>query len=153
MVMTVNQIPFNSNLTPEQKQQRRQQTQEVAVGVGTAGVTAQVGTARGTTLRNMYDKVLRTSKLTAQNKDVATGIWAKLVKDTKKFSNHAMKWLKGFENTKFIGPIIKSPVTKKLTGAFGAVTAVFVLISGLSEASRNGRIAIEDIREKLDIAA
>ena len=153
MVMTVTQIPFNSNLTSEQKQQRRQQTQEVAVGVGTAGVTAQVGTARGTTLRNMYEKVLRTSKLTAQNKDVATGIWANLVRNTKRFSNHAMNWLKGFENTKFIGPIIKSPVTKKLTGAFGAVTAVFVLISGLSEASRNGRIAIGDIREKLDIAA
>ena len=153
MVMVVNQVPFNSNLTPEQKQQRRQQTQEVAVGVGTAGVTAQVGTARGTTLRNMYEKVLKTSKLTAQNKDVATGIWANLVRNTKRFSNYAMTKLKTLENVKFIGPIIKSPITKKLTGVFGGVMAVFVLISGWSEASRNGKITVADIKQRLDMAA
>ena len=152
MVTAINQIPFNSNLTPAQRQ-RRHETQEVAVGVGAAGVTAHVGTSRGTMLRNMYDKVIKTSKMTARNNELATGIWAKLVRDTKKFGNHAMKWLKGFENTKFIGPIIKSPITKKLTGAFGAVTAVFVLISGLSEASKNGKIAVADLKEKLDLAA
>ena len=50
-------------------------------------------------------------------------------------------------------PIIKSPITKKLTGAFGALTAVFVLISGLSDASKNGKIAVADLKEKLDLAA
>lgn len=153
MVMVVNQIPFNSGLTPEQRQQRRHDTQEVAVGVGAAGVTAHVGTAKGTMLRNMYDKVIKTSKMTARNNEIATGVWAKLVKDTKRFSSHAMTKLKAFENTKFIGPIIKSPLTKKLTGAFGAVTAVFVLISSLGEASKNGKIAVADLKEKLDIAA
>lgn len=153
MMPNVNTITFNSNLTPEQRAQRRHETQEVAVGVGAAGVTAHVGASKGTMLRNMYEKVIKTSKLTAQNNEIATGIWAKLVKNTKRFSNHAMNWLKGFENTKFIGPIIKSPITKKLTWAFGAVTAVFVLISSLGEASKNGKITISDIKEKLDIAA
>ena len=104
-------------------------------------------------LRNMYERVIKTSKLTAQNNEIATGIWAKLVRDTKRFGNHAFKWLKGFENTKFIGPIIKSPITKKLTGVFGGVTAVFVLISSLGEASKNGKIAVSDLKEKLDMAA
>ncbi len=153
MVMTVSQIHFDSNLTPEQRMQRRQQTQEVAVGVGAAGVTAHVGTSRGTMLRNMYDRIIKTHKLAAQNNEIATGMWAKLVRDTKRFSKFAMAKLKPLENAKFIGPIIKSPITKKLTGAFGAVTAVFVLISGLSEASKNGKIAVADLKEKLDMAA
>jgi len=153
MVMVVNQVPFNSNLTPEQRLQRRHETQEVAVGVGAAGVTAHVGTARGTMLRNMYDKVIKTSKLTAQNNEIATGVWAKLVRDTKRFSKHAMTKLQAFENTKFIGPIIKSPITKKLTGVFGGVTAVFVLISSLGEASKNGKITVSDLKERLDMPA
>lgn len=153
MNTTVRPGYFHSNLTPEQKMQRRHETQEVAVGVGAAGVTAHVGASKGTVLRNMYDKVIRTSKITAQNNEIATGIWAKLVKDTRRFSKFAMTKLKSFENTKIIGPIIKSPLTKKLTGAFGAVTAVFVLISSLGEASKNGRIAVADLKEKLDIAA
>ena len=160
MDMTVNQVPFNSNLTPAQRHQRRHETQEAAVGVGAAGVTAHVGITRYSgrkgsmgMLRNMYENMIKTSKVTAQNNEIATGVWAKLVRDTKRFSNHAMTKLKAFENAKFIGPIIKSPVTKKLTGAFGAVTAVLVLISGLSDASRNGKIAIADIKEKLDMAA
>ncbi len=152
MDTAVRPIHFHNNLTPEQRQ-RRQQTQEVAVGVGAAGVTAQVGTSRGTMLRNMYERVIKTSKITARNNEIATGVWAKLVRDTKRFSKFAMNKLKTFENTKIIGPIIKSPITKKLTGAFGAATAVFVLISGLSEASKNGKIAVADLKEKLDIAA
>lgn len=148
----VSSIHFQQDLTPEQRQ-RRQQTQEVAVGVGAAGVTAQVGTARGTMLRNMYERVVKTHKLAAQNNEIATGIWANLVRNTKRFSNHAMTKLKAFENTKFIGPIIKSPITKKLTGIFGGVTAVFVLISGLSEASKNGKITVADIKQRLDTAA
>lgn len=149
----------HNNLTPEQRAQRRHETQEVAAGVGAAGVTAHVGATRYAgrqgsmgMLRNMYEKMIKTSKVTAQNNEIATGIWAKLVRDTKRFSSHAMKQLKNFENMKFIGPIIKSPITKKLTGAFGAVTAVFVLISGLSDASKNGRIAVADLKEKLDLA-
>lgn len=153
MDTAVRPVYFHSNLTPEQRMQRRHETQEVAVGVGAAGVTAHVGTSKGTMLRNMYEKVIKTSKMTARNNEIATGVWAKLVRDTKRFSKHAMTKLKSFENTKFIGPIIKSPVTKKLTGAFGAVTAVFVLISSLGEASKNGRIAVEDLKEKLDMAA
>lgn len=153
MDMTVNKISFNSHLTPEQRMQRRHETQEVAVGVGAAGVTAHVGTSKGTMLRNMYERIIKTSKVTAQNNELATGVWANLVRNTKRFSKHAMSKLKAFENTKFIGPIIKSPVTKKLTGAFGAVTAVFVLISSLGEASKNGKIAVADLKEKLDMAA
>ena len=149
----------NSKLTPEQRAQRRHETQEVAAGVGAAGVTAHVGATRYAgrqgsmgMLRNMYEKMIKTSKITAQNNEIATGIWAKLVRDTKRFSSYAMKQLKSFENMKFIGPIIKSPITKKLTGAFGALTAVFVLISGLSDASKNGKIAVADLKEKLDLA-
>ncbi len=153
MDTTVRPRYFHSNLTPEQRAQRRHETQEIAVGVGAAGVTAHVGTSRGTMLRNMYERIIKTSKLTAQNNEIATGIWAKLVRDTKKFGSHAFKWLKSFENTKFIGPIIKSPITKKLTGVFGGVTAVFVLISSLGEASKNGKIAVSDLKEKLDMPA
>lgn len=160
MDMAVDTISFNSSLTPQQRAQRRHETQEVAVGVGAAGVTAHVGATRYASrkgsmgmLRNMYDKMITTSKVTAQNNEIATGAWAKLVRDTKRFSRHAMAKLKSLENVKFIGPIIKSPITKKLTGAFGAVTAVFVLISSLGEASKNGKIAVADLKEKLDLAA
>jgi len=160
MNTSVGSAYFNNNMSYEQRMQRRRETQEVAAGVGAAGVTAHVGATRYAgrqgsmgMLRNMYEKMIKTSKVTAQNNELATGIWAKLVRDTKRFGNHAMNWLKGFENTKFIGPIIKSPITKKLAGAFGAVTAVFVLISGLSEASKNGKIAVADLKEKLDMAA
>ena len=160
MDTSVRTSQFRSNLSPEQRMQRRRETQEAAVGVGAAGVTAHVGATRyagrqGTMgmLRSMYEKMIKTSKVTAQNNEIATGIWAKLVRDTKKFGNHALKQLMKFQDNKFIGPIVKSPVTKKLTGAFGAATAVFVLISGLSEASKNGKIAVADIKEKLDLAA
>ena len=160
MVMAVNTVSFNSNLTPEQKAQRRHETQEVAVGVGAAGVTAHVGATRYAgrkgsmgMLRNMYEKMIKTSKVTAQNNEIATGVWAKLVRDTKRFSNHALNQLKNLENVKFIGPIIKRKKKKKITGVFGAFTAVFVLISGLSEASHNGKIAVADLKERLDLAA
>lgn len=160
MDMAVNTVSFNSNFTPVQRSQRRHETQEVAVGVGAAGVTAHVGATRYAgrkgsmgMLRNMYEKMIKTSKVTAQNNEIATGVWAKLVRDTKRFSQYAMTKLKAFENMKIIGPIIKSPITKKLTGAFGAATAVFVLISSLGEASRNGKISIADLKERLDLAA
>ena len=64
-----------------------------------------------------------------------------------------MKKLKAFENTKIIGPIIKSPITKKVTGVFGGITAVFVLISGLSEAAQDGKFAIGELANKFDTAA
>ena len=152
MDTSIRPLHIQNNLTPEQRQ-RRQETKEVVVGAGAAGVTAHVGASKGTMLRNMYDKVIKTSKLTARNNEIATGIWANLVKNTKRFSEHAMKQLKGLENVKFIGSIVKSPITKKITGVFGAATAVFVLISSLGEASKNGRIAVADLKEKLDLAA
>lgn len=160
MDTSVRSSHFRSNLSPEQRLQRRHETQEAAVGVGAAGVTAHVGATRYAgrqgsmgMLRNMYEKMIKTSKVTAQNNELATGIWAKLVRDTKKFGNHALKQLMKFQDNKFIGPIVKNPLTKKLTGAFGAATAVLVLISGLSDASKNGKIAVADIKEKLDLAA
>lgn len=148
-------IPY-SQMTPEQKAQRRHETQQVAAGVGAAGVTAHVATTRKSSmgmLRKMYADMMQATKTVPQTKEVATGLWGRLVRDTKRFSGHAMKHLLKFKDNKILGPIIKSPVMKKITGLFGGVTAFFVLITGLSETSKNGKIALADIKDRFNIAA
>lgn len=159
MIPAANTIHFHNDLTLEQKQKRKE-AQEVATGVGAAGVTAGVGASRfsarkGTMgmLRNMYENMIKTSKAASQNKEVATGLWAKFVRDSKKFANHAWSKIIKLQDNKFIGPIVKSPFMKKATAVFGGVTAGFVLISGLGKATKDGRVMIDDIKDRLNIAA
>ncbi len=159
MIPAANTIHFHNDLTPEQRQKRKE-AQEVATGVGAAGVTAGVGASRFSArkgsmgmLRNMYENMIKTSKAASRNSEVATGLWAKFVRDSRKFANHAWGKISKFADNKYLAPIIKSPITKKATAVFGGVTAGFVLISGLGKATRDGRVAIEDIKDRLNIAA
>ncbi len=148
-VAQVRQISFGKNHQDDNSHDGA----KVAAEVGAVGVTAHVGAGKGSMLQQMYQNVIKTRNQAARSEKVATGIWARLSKDTKRFSEFAMKKLKAFENTKIIGPIIKSPITKKVTGVFGGITAVFVLISGLSEAAQDGKFAIGELANKFDTAA
>ena len=52
------------------------------------------------------------------------------------------------KNSKFIGPIINSPVTKKLAGVAGGALAFFVLVTGVNKAVKTGAIAVDDFKHQ-----
>lgn len=67
----------------------------------------------------------------------------------KMYTQDAINYLSKWKESKFLGPIVKSPVVKAGASAFGGVLAVFVLISGINRAAENGELAICDLRNKI----
>ena len=53
-----------------------------------------------------------------------------------------------FKESKFIGPIVKSPITAKFSALAGGALAFFVLVTGINKAARSGSLAVEDLKNK-----
>lgn len=147
-------IPEYQRLTPEQ-QKRRETSQNVATGVGAAGVTTHYVSKPSVYVR--FKDLLRTTTKTAKtferNSAEVTGLWNKFFRDMKLFSADAMARISKYKEWKFIGPIVKSPVAKGATSVFGATMAFFVLVSGVQKAVDNGRLALNDMHRRIDRTA
>lgn len=150
-------IPEYQRLTPEQ-QKRRETTQNVATGVGAAGVTAQATTYASKQgvygrFKGILGTTTQTAKTIERNSAEVTGLWNKFFRDMKLFSADAMARISKYKELKFIGPLIKSPVMRGATSVFGATMAFFVLVSGVQKAVDNGRLALNDMHRKFNRAA
>lgn len=146
--------------TIEQQQKQKETKEKAATVVGSTGFVAtatKYASKRGLsasaqagekTLQSMMEATQKASRITGKGIKESTGFIAKFKKNMKLFSGDFMKFTKGLENTKFIGPIVKSPLIKKAAGAFGGVMAFFVLVTGLSKAAETGALAFDDAKDK-----
>ncbi len=150
---------YTKKTTGEKEKQHQQAAAAAGVG-GAAGLTAQatkVASKQGLkaqaahleqSFQNTVQTVNRANQSITRNKKVATGLWATFKKNVGKFSDSILKRFKNLENTKFIGPIVKSPITKKFASACGGALAFFVLISGVTRAFKTGALAFDDLKQQ-----
>lgn len=142
--------------TPEQRQQRKEQ---VATGVGGAaglsatatryagkkGLKAQAGEE---ILGRMTAQVSNGIKTVNQTQEVATGFITTFKNNLKMYTKSIMDQLAKFKDSKFIGPIVKSPITKRFSALAGGLLAFFVLVTGVNKAFKNGEIAVDDLKSQ-----
>jgi hypothetical protein len=129
-------------LTPEQRKQR---TEQAAVGVGGAAGVVKTSERH---LQRMMEQTRRTMQTVDKNAKAANGLWSSFKSDIKFYTQEFVKGLESLKGKKIIGPILNSPVTKKLAGAAGGAMAFFVLITGVNKAVNTGAIAIDDFKNQ-----
>ena len=88
------------------------------------------------------------ARMANKNAKEASSLLGSFFKNTKIFAEDIMARLVKLKSNKFLKPIIESPVTKKAAGALGGVFAFFVLITGITESVRNGKLAVNDAKEQ-----
>ena len=149
---TVEFQPYN---TQPQNNRRKDTAQGVAVGVGATGAVSyqakQAATKSG--LRNMFTNVNKGTKAIKENVGEVSSLCEKFSKDMQKFSKSIMARLAKMKNLKVIGPIVKSPIAGGIANTFGAAMAFFALVTGVRKAVDNGRLAVGDLKEKINLAA
>ncbi len=162
--MAISPISFTSNkiqtnLSPEQKEQRKEVAKDAAVAGGATGAGVQA--ARSAAAKNVgkkniskaiheaFDKTTGASKIVNQNSKEVSGIFNNFWKNAKTFANKFSAKMAKFQNSKYIAPIVKSPFMKKVAGAFGYGMAFFVLVTEVSQALLNGKIMVGDLKEKV----
>ena len=125
--------------------QRRENTEKAAVGAGVGGAALS---HKG--LRQGIQKAINFSTTAKENTKEVTGLWGKFLRDTKIFSASIMNRISKFKDLKYIGPVLKNPAVRLVAGGVGAVMAFFALVTGVSKAIRNGRIAIGDLKDRFN---
>lgn len=141
--------------TPEQRQKRQEQVASGvggAAGVGAAtkfaGKRALKHEAKSEMLTDMYAQVSRTMNSVNEGSQVSSGLWHAFKANMTKYTKSVETLLLKFKESKFIGPIIKSPVTAKFSTLAGGALAFFVLVTGINKAARSGSLAVEDLKDK-----
>lgn len=118
------ETPYHKPLTQAQIQERKERKEQVAAGVGGAaglsttatkyasrkGLKAEAGEH---VLQQMMQTVTNTTNAVNKNTEAAQGLWATFRSNIKMYTKDIMTRLEHLKNSKFIGPIINSPVTKK----------------------------------------
>ena len=147
-------------VSPQVQAQRREKKEEVATGVGAAaGITASATRAAGKrglqasrSLEAQFNQVVETvqtaSRNVSRNTEEVTGLFSKFKSNIAKYSKQIETYLQSFKDTKFIGAIVNSPVTKAATKLFGGALAFFVLVTGMTKAFRTGAIAFDDFKSQ-----
>jgi len=125
---------------------RRDRAENVAIGAGVGGAAVS---NKG--LRQGIQKAINFGTTAKNSTKEVTGLWGKFLKDAKVFSASIMNRIGKFKNMKYIGPIIKNPAVRLVASGCGAAMAFFALVTGLSKAVRNGRIAVGDLKDRFDI--
>ncbi len=155
-IQAINQPKITNVRTPEQ---RKENQEKVAAGAGgAAGATGATAKAIGRraakieekekTLQHMMSNVNRTSRTMLNNSEKVEGLFATFKSNIKRYTDDIITRLSKLQESKFIGPIVKSPVTKKVAGVFGGALAFFVLVTGVNKACRTGAIAIDDFKRQ-----
>ena len=139
-------------LTPEQRAKRKDAEQKVATGVGTTAAGAAAYQAKRTTvnrtLQGWFTNLTNTTRTARQNAAEVTGLFGKFKQNFARFSGSIMKQASKFQDMKYIGAVVKSPVMKATAGVFGGAMAFFALVTGVDKAYRNGRLAVCDVRNR-----
>ena len=139
----------------QQSNKRKETAQGVAVGVGTTGAISYQAkrTATKNGLRSVFTNVNKGTKIISENAGEVSSLYGKFTKDVQRFSKSLMARFAKLGNWKFIGPIVKSPAARGLANGFGVVMAFFALVTGVRKAVDNGRLAVGDLKDKLNLAA
>lgn len=143
-ILAINSV---NNLTPEQKQKRTQATENVATGVGVTGYATRYAGKRGI-LGSMMSKTNATMRIATQEAKQATTLLGKFKQNTAIYTKKLINVFKSYENSKIIGPIIKSPLVKKFAGGLGTIMAFFVLVSGIHKTFKNGSNVINHAKQE-----
>jgi len=140
----------------DEREQRKQTTQTVATGTaatGTAAYQAKRYAAGNGYLKGMLRNATKTARVVDMNAAEAMSLWQRFKFNSLHFANDAFARLSQLQNNRFLKPIVTSKAMRGLTGAFGVVTAAFVLVTGVNDSIKTGRLAIGDIQDKIGWAA
>ena len=160
MMHTVSpQVNFMANAQVVSNEQRKQKQEQVATGIGgAAGVTATATKYAGRKglraqasekfLGELSGQVAQGIKKANEAQEVATGLFATFKKNFKMYSASVLEQLNKLKNSKFIGPIVKSPIAKKVSAVAGGALAFFVLITGVNKAVKTGAVAVNDFKSQ-----
>lgn len=150
----------NTNTNPKHSSTyQKDKSEQVAAGVGgAAGITTSASKfaskqglkaqAAEKVLQQGMETVTNANKTIQKNKKVVTGLWGTFKKNIGKYSNDISKRIGKFKDSKIIGPIIRSNVTKSLSKALGGILAFFVFTTGIVKAFRTGAIALDDMKKQ-----
>ncbi|MBQ8459708.1 hypothetical protein IJ541_06365 [bacterium] len=151
-------IPAHSRtkLSPEQRQQKKEEAAVAAGGAaglsttatrmaGKKGIKAEAGEKA---LQHMMETVSTTTRNANNTVREAEGLWGAFNRNVKMYAESIMKKFDSLKNTKFIGPLINSPITKKLSFLAGGVLAFFVLITGINKMIKTGTAAVKDLHSQ-----
>jgi len=154
-------VPITSEISTAPKENRKEKAQNAAAAGGAAGCTVQtaktIATRRAArkelaanTLRDTFTGVAKTAKTVKKNSKEVTGLLSQFFKNAKDFSDDMMKVFARVKRDKAVSALLKNPVLRGISGAFGYSMAFFVLVSGLTKAVDNGKITIGDLKDKLE---
>jgi len=153
------------NLTPEQQQKRKENTEQAATVIGGTGFAASATRYAGKrglmknaetgekVLKTMLENTQKTAKFVSKNSAEAKGLFGNFINNAKIYAGDILNRIAKFKDNKFFGPIVKSPLMKKAAGAFGVTLAFFVLVTGVRKAAETGSLAIDDVKNKYHLAA
>ncbi len=138
-------------IVQQQRKKRQQTTQNVATGTAATGTAAYQAKryASKKYLSGMLDTVNSTARTVEMNAREASSLWSRFKVNSVKFAKDATARLMKLKDNRILGPIVKSKAMRAVTGAFGVVMAAFVLVTGVNDSIKTGRIAVDDLQAKL----
>ncbi len=136
-----------NNLSAEQRQKRKQTTENVATGVGVTGYATRYAGKRGI-LGSMMSKTNATMHMATQEVKEATTLFGRFKQNTSFYTKKLTNLFKNYENSRFIGPIVKSPIIKKCAGGLGTIMAFFVLVTGIRKTIENSSNIVNRARHE-----
>lgn len=156
-IEAINHQPkFTAPKTPEQ---RKENQEKVAAGAGgAAGVTGTAAKAvskraakieaKEQMLQQGMEKANRVCRTINKNTQEAEGLLATFRINVKRYTDDIIKRISKLQDSKFLAPIVKSPITKNIASVCGGALAFFVLVTGVSKACRTGAIAVDNFKNQ-----
>lgn len=158
MNVTLNKVKTAYNQKPQE-----QKDAEKKVVAGGGAVAATVSTvnkakkARALATVGDIDKFSRGMTTATKASEAAvnavkdtTTLWSKICNSAKWAKDAVMKWGDKFTNSRFIKPIIKSPVYKGFAGAIGLGIGLVTLIAGVAEIAKATVKPFEKLQPKAE---
>lgn len=146
--------------TTDPRTNNTEKKEQVAAGVGGAAGLSQATKMAGKkglqaekgekALQQMLNTVQATTQTVNKNSKAVEGLWGTFKYNIQMYSKDILMRLEKFKNSKFIGPIVNSPITKKLSTVAGGALAFFVLVTGVNKAVKTGAIAIDDFKNQIN---
>lgn len=158
-INAINHQPTYHSVHTTSAEERKDNREKVAAGAGgAAGVTgtaAKAITKRAAQIESKEQlfqqgmaKVNRTCHTITKNTQEAEGLFATFRVNIRRYTDDIIRRLSKLQDSTILGPIIKSPVTKKAASICGGALAFFVLVTGVNKAVRNGAIAVDNIKNQ-----
>lgn len=148
-----NQITYTSNPNTKNEEKRDAEKKVVTGGGAVAATTAAARSKAAKSGFDMFNSAKKVSQgmkgvteatKTATNVAKQTkGLWAKVAENARWAKNSILTWGSKFKNTRFIKPLIKSPIFRGAAGALGYGFGFVTLISGLSDITKVTTEAVE----------